>query len=514
MARTVPIVYGPISGGHSMAGMPAVSLVDATTDPGSAAVVVGVLSGSDGPRLAPGGEPVDAALSGRLLSALRSLGASGRADEVFTVPTLGLASFPLVVATGLGPDGDGGLDAEQVRRAVGAAVRALNGARPRRIHLAIGDTATSDAAGLGALLGAYSYSEYRSDQRPPNLRRVTVGVADPKDAAARASLRQAAVIADAVTLTRDLVNAPPNHLYPETFAARAADVGRDAGLEVEILDVRALRRGRYGGILAVGNGSARPPRLIRLRYRPARARARIAFVGKGITFDSGGLNLKPGNSMSTMKCDMGGAAACVAASAAIARLRLPVEVVATVPMAENMPSGTGYRPSDVVTLRGGRTIEIANTDAEGRVVLADGIVRAAEDDPDRLIEVSTLTGGQVVALGTRVIGAMGEPDFRDLVVAAGNDAGEALWAMPLPDELRGGLDSPVADLSTLPGDSFASMLIGGVFLREFVPEGLPWVHLDIAGPAYNTGSPYGYTPKGATGSAVRTLIASARAVAA
>ena len=248
-------------------------------------------------------------------------------------------------------------------------------------------------------------------------------------------------------------------------------------------------------------------------YRPARSRHRIALVGKGITFDSGGLNLKTGSSMSTMKSDMGGAAACVAAIAAIARLRIPAEVIATVPMAENMPSGSAYRPSDVVTLRGGRKIEIANTDAEGRVILADGIVRAGEDDPNALIEVSTLTGGQLVALGTRVIGAMGEPGLRDLVVSAGNSAGEALWAMPLPDELRAGLDSPVADLSTLTGDAFASMLVGGVFLGEFVPSDLPWVHLDIAGPSFNSRDPYGYTPKGGTGAAVRTIIASVNALA-
>jgi leucyl aminopeptidase len=183
-------------------------------------------------------------------------------------------------------------------------------------------------------------------------------------------------------------------------------------------------------------------------------------------------------------------------------------------MAENMPSGSSYRPSDVVTLRGGRTIEIANTDAEGRVILADGIVRAGEDDPQALIEVSTLTGGQVVALGTRVIGAMGEPGLRDLVVAAGNGVGEALWAMPLPDELRAGLDSPVADLSTLPSESaFASMLVAGVFLGEFVPEDVPWVHLDIAGPSFNSGEAFGYTPKGGTGAGVRTLVASVRTIA-
>jgi leucyl aminopeptidase len=487
-----------------MARMPSVSLVDASADLTSAsAVVVGMLPGPDGAALAAGGEPIDAALGGRLTGALHAVGATGRPDEVIPIPTLGRAPFPLVMATGLGPDGHGQrLDTEKVRRAVGAAVRALDSIHPQHIHIAVGDDATSAAAVQGALLGAYTYTEYRSGSHRSELRRITVTVPNPKDA-----------VAEAVSLTRDLVNAPPNDLYPETFAARAAEVGSAAGLDVEVLDPRALRRGGYGGILAVGSGSIRSPRLVRLVYRPARSRHRIALVGKGITFDSGGLNLKTGSSMSTMKSDMGGAAACVAAIAAIARLRIPVEVIATVPMAENMPSGSAYRPSDVVTLRGGRKIEIANTDAEGRVILADGIVRAGEDDPSALIEVSTLTGGQLVALGTRVIGAMGEPGLRDLVVSAGNSAGEALWAMPLPDELRAGLDSPVADLSTLTGDAFASMLVGGVFLGEFVPSDLPWVHLDIAGPSFNSRDPYGYTPKGGTGAAVRTIIASVNALA-
>jgi leucyl aminopeptidase len=498
-----------------MAGMPSVSLVDTSAALRSAqAVVVGVLAGADGATLAPGAEPIDAVLGGRLVAAVRAVGATGQADEVVTVPTLGLAPFPLVVATGLGAPADGSrLEAEQVRRSVGAAVRALHLVRPSHVHIAIGDGATSAAAAQGALLGAYAYTAYRSTAPGSALRRITVAVPNPRERTARAAVRAASVVAEAISLTRDLVNMPPNDLYPETFAAQAAEVGAAAHLEVEILDPRALRRGRYGGIVAVGSGSTRPPRLVRLHHRPARPRTRVALIGKGITFDSGGLNLKSTASMATMKSDMGGAAACVAAMVAIARLRLPVEVIATVPMAENMPSGSAYRPSDVVTLRGGRTIEIANTDAEGRVVLADAIVRAGEDEPHALIEVSTLTGGQLVALGTRVIGAMGEPALRDLVVRAGNGAGEALWAMPLPDELRSSLDSPVADLSTLPGDSFAAMLVGGVFLGEFVPDGVPWVHLDIAGPAYNSGEPFGYTPKGGTGAAVRTLIASVEALA-
>jgi leucyl aminopeptidase len=211
--------------------------------------------------------------------------------------------------------------------------------------------------------------------------------------------------------------------------------------------------------------------------------------------------------MGWMKSDMGGAAAALASVLAAAALKLPVEVTATAPMAENMPSGTAYRPSDVLTMRSGRTVEVDNTDAEGRLILADGIARAVEDDPDYLIELSTLTGAQLVALGTRVIGAMGEPGWRDRVTAAGNAVGEAVWAMPVPDELRAGLDSPVADLRNVTGDRWGGMLVGASFLADFVPDGLPWVHLDIAGPAFNQGSAYGYTPKGGTGAGVRTVVA-------
>ena len=483
--------------------MPTVSLIASSEVRADTTVVVGVQSGSGGPHLAPGAEPVDEAIGGRLRAALVAAGATGKADEVVKIPTLGLAPFPLIVATGLGADDDG-LDAEAVRRAVGAALRALTSTA--RVHVAIGDASTAGPVAEGALFGSYTYTDYKSGPTPSGLRRLGIGVADPRDKAARAAVRRAQVVAEAVGFTRDLVNLPPNDLYPETFANRIVAAGQGAGLEVEVLDEKALRRGGYGGILGVGSGSARPPRLVRLAYRPARPRAKIALVGKGVTFDSGGLNLKPGSSMLAMKSDMGGAAACAAAVVAAAALKLPVEVVATLPMAENMISGSSYRPSDILTLRGGKTLEIIDTDAEGRVILADAITRAGEDGPDYLLEISTLTGGQLVALGTRVMGAMGEPAFRDRVVSLGNDAGERLWSMPLPEDLRPGLDSSVADIANLPADRWGSMLVAGHFLAEFMPTGLPWVHLDIAGPSWNAGSPHGYTPKGATGAGTRTLI--------
>jgi leucyl aminopeptidase len=484
----------------TITGMPAVSLVDPAAPITADAVVIGVVSGSGDPTLADGAEPVDAALGARLAAALKSAGASGKPDEVIKIPTLGLAPFALVVATGLGPDAR---QSEQVRRGVGAALRALNA--HQHVHIAI--DAPVDAIAEGALLGSYVFTAYKSAATKPRLRKVTIAATSAPGATA--ALRRARIVADAVIAARDLVNTPPNDLYPETFAARASKMAAAQKLAVEVLDPRALARGRFGGILAVGSGSTRLPRLVRITYLPARPKARIALVGKGITFDSGGLNIKTSN-MATMKSDMGGAAAVIASTIAAAALKLPVEITATVPMAENMPSGSAYRPSDVLRMRGGQTVEVSDTDAEGRLILADGIARALEDEPDYLIEASTLTGAQVVALGVRTIGAMGEAGLRDRVAAAGNAVGESVWAMPLPDDIRGALDSPIADISSLASEGGGGMLVAGHFLADFVADSVPWVHLDIAGPAWNSAGARDYTPQGATGAAVRTIIAAAQ----
>ena len=239
----------------------------------------------------------------------------------------------------------------------------------------------------------------------------------------------------------------------------------------------------------------------------------MALVGKGITFDSGGISIKPSAGMEQMKADMAGAAAVVATMTAVAALDLPLEVVATVPMAENLPSGAAYRPADVLTMYGGKRVEVLNTDAEGRLILADAIVRACEDSPAYLIETSTLTGAQLVALGDRTAGVMGSEELRARVVAAGDRVGEGMWPMPLPEELRSGLDSKVADLANVTGDRSGGMLVAGLFLREFVADGVPWAHVDVAGPALNTGKPWGFTPKGGTGVPVRTLVATLEDIA-
>ncbi|HYN94651.1 MAG TPA: leucyl aminopeptidase, partial [Pilimelia sp.] len=367
----------------------------------------------------------------------------------------------------------------------------------------------------------YRFAGYMTRPQPGRrepVATVLLRVPDAKDKAAKAELARARAVGAAVVRARDWVNTPPNHLRPPAFADAVAEAGGAAGLDVEVLDEKALRKGRYGGILAVGDGSSAPPRLVRLAYRPVKANGRrgadpvgprVALVGKGITFDTGGVSIKPAQGMWEMKADMAGAAAVAATMLAVAELRPAVPVTAYVPMAENMPSATAYRPGDVVTMYNGTRVEVHNTDAEGRMILGDAIARACEDGCDYLLEVSTLTGGQVVALGKRVAGVMGTPELCERVRVAGDTVGEPAWPMPLPDDVRRGMDSEVADLSQVNAsmDRAGHMLQGGVFLREFVTDAVAWAHLDVAGPAYHSGEPTGHLTKGGTGVPVRTLLA-------
>jgi leucyl aminopeptidase len=358
-------------------------------------------------------------------------------------------------------------------------------------------------------LGGYTFRRYR---REPASQAALTLLADGSHAAAAA--RRAEVLATAIALVRDLVNTAPSDLVPATFAARAEQIAAEAGMTSTVLDEQALADGGYGGILGVGQGSVHPPRLVRLEYAPPGASKVLVLAGKGITVDSGGLSLKPPKAMEAMKSDMGGAAAVLGAMQAISALGLQVRVIGYLPLAENMPSGTAQRPSDVITIYGGTTVEVLNTDAEGRLVLADALARSASDSPDLLIDVATLTGAQIVSLGTRVAGVMANDDaLREAVVDAAGRAGEAVWPMPLPEELRKGLDSAVADLANVAPDRNGGMLVAGLFLREFVPDGVRWAHLDIAGPAFNDGPAHGYTPKGGTGAATRTLVQIAQDVA-
>ncbi|MGN6475031.1 MAG: leucyl aminopeptidase, partial [Mycobacteriales bacterium] len=291
------------------------------------------------------------------------------------------------------------------------------------------------------------------------------------------------------------------------LAAAAVELCGGAGCAVEVLDQKALAAGGFGGILGVGQGAENPPRLVRIEHSGGRAGSpAVHLVGKGITFDTGGLSLKPATAMEWMKADMGGAASVITTLWALAKLNVPVNVVGWCSIAENMPSGTAIRPSDVLTMYGGKTVEVLNTDAEGRLVMADAIVRAGEEKPAAIVDIATLTGAALVALGSRLYGVMGnDEELSDEILAAADRAGEQCWPMPLPEELRKSLDSDIADISNI-GDRNGGMLTAGLFLKEFVPNGVPWAHLDVAGPAWNEGEAFGYTPKGGTGVPVRTLV--------
>jgi len=477
------------------------------------ALIIGVTEGPSGPVPAHGSEETDAALGGTLAATLAALGATGKQDELTKIASSGSITAPLIVAVGLGPADQGEWGRlESLRRAAASAVRALSGtASSIALSLPARDETETEAVTLGALLGRHSFTKYRTSANGAN------GAGQPDLtvlSSVGAAAGRATELADAMTLVRDLVNTSPADLYPETFAAEAQRVAVAAGLEIEVLDHVALAGGGYGGITAVGQGSLHPPRLARLAYRSPGAIKTVVFVGKGITFDSGGLSLKPAKAMETMKSDMAGAAAVLGALQVIAAMRPAVNVIGYLAMAENMPGGTAVRPSDVITIFGGKTVEVLNTDAEGRLVLADALARSAEDAPDVVIDVATLTGAQLVALGPRISGVMsGDDDFAAAIATIARDAGEQAWPMPLPPDLRKGLDSAVADIANIAGERHGGMLVGGLFLKEFVPDGVRWAHVDIAGPAYNEGEPYGYIAKGGTGAAVRMLVQIATDVA-
>ena len=457
------------------------------------------------PRLLPGTDLPDDVVDS-LEQLLTRVGASTTADATTRLPAPEGVLADTVLAVGVGKRDAG--DPETLRRAAGAAARALTGVARAVLALPTDGGAAAAAVVEGALLGAYAFTEFRSGEAgPAPLAEVAVpGVSPTQQARAQA-------LADAVHQARDWVNTPPGDLPPAVFADQITAAGQAAGVQVDVLDEEELAAQGYGGILGVGRGSANPPRLVRLAYRPDGAQAHLAVVGKGITFDSGGLSLKPAEAMIGMKTDMSGAAAAAAAMCAIAAVGVPVNVTVYAALAENMPSGSASRPQDVLRMYGGTTVEVLNTDAEGRLVMADALVRAGEDEPDLLVDVATLTGACMIALGTRVAGLISaDPESADPVRQAAEAAGEAVWPLPIPEEMRGKLDSHVADLANI-GNRYGGALQAGAFLHEFVPAGVAWAHLDIAGPARNTEGPFGYTPKGGTGFGVRTLVALAEAMA-
>ncbi|TFC00270.1 MULTISPECIES: leucyl aminopeptidase [unclassified Cryobacterium] len=466
-------------------------------------LIVGALQSADSAVLFA--DPAFTALS----TVLADLGVTGARDQVVRIPA-SVGGARTIAIVGLGKDA--GVDA--LRAAAGSAVRQLTGVESVAFAFPLASTAELTAVVEGAALGAYSYTEYRqaslAGTRLPAGRVTVHSALDGTDAVAHAL-----VVSEAVALVKDLVNMPASDLYPEALADRAVAAAADLPVTVRVWDEAELAADGFGGIAGVGQGSTRPPRLVKVSYAPETASRHIALVGKGITFDTGGLSLKPAGSMVGMKYDMTGAATVLAVVLAAARLSLDVRITAWLCIAENMPSGNAIRPNDVLRIRGGRTVEVLNTDAEGRLVLADGLVAAGEEEPDAIIDVATLTGAAIVALGNRYYGVMGEDALVARVLAAGAGVGEQLWAMPLPDELRATLNSDVADIANAKmGSSAGGMLLAAVFLREFIGTRgtgddavtIPWAHLDIAGPAHNTGGGWGFTNAGPTGVSVRALL--------
>jgi leucyl aminopeptidase len=507
---------------HTEHAMPRLALSPVAPERADAdLLVLPVAAGPDGP-VAP---PVTAAVLERLgadLAAVtggvrgtagvvpRWIGGAGRftgkLDDVVLLASYGALAAPAVLLVGVGPDD--GRSPETLRRAAAVAVAAAGKAATLAValHLAGGDPDPALAAvAEGTMLAAYRFQRHKSAP-DPGLAAVTLLVdGEASLAAAGPVLRRAEVATRATLAARDLVNEPASQINPATLAAEAVRLARAAGLEHQVLAGPALRRGRFGAVLAVGGGSATGPRLVELRYRPPGAKRHVALVGKGVTFDTGGIDLKRGAGMDGMKDDMAGAAAILAAVTAAAELELPTAVTAILPLVENMPGASAMRPGDVLTARNGITVEVTNTDAEGRLILADGLALAAEAKPDAILDLATLTGSVVYGLGLGCTGVFGNtPALTAEVLAAADRAGELACELPLIEDYRRFLDSEVADLlnaSNEPGDSVQAAL----FLREFV-AGIPWAHLDIAGPATAKEARY-YQPKGASGWGVRTLLA-------
>ncbi|MHA7271694.1 leucyl aminopeptidase [Arthrobacter sp. HLT1-20] len=478
----------------------------------SEALVIGISQGPDGPILLA--NPLSAKVTEFLTASFELLGVTGAADEVHRLPGIPETGSGVLVLAGVGISESGNvvLTEEALRRAAGSAVRQLAGLSS--VTLAFPTISLADVAAVaeGAVLGAYSYTEHRSSKaglKDPVGRVLIYTAIDSKDL--ETVFDRALLVGRAVNVTRTLVNRPPSHLYPETFADAATKLSQGLPIKVTVWDEKRLEREGFGGILGVGKGSTRQPRLVKVEYAPSKATKMIALVGKGITFDTGGISIKPAQDMGDMKSDMAGAAVILNTVLAVAELGLPIKLTAWLCIAENMPSGAAQRPADVLTVFGGKTVEVLNTDAEGRLVMADGLVAASLEHPDVIVDVATLTGSQLIALGDRTAGLMGSDSVTSALKSAADRAGELVWPMPLPEELRPRLDSQVADIANI-GGRHGGMMIAAVFLREFIGKGkdgeqIPWAHIDIAGPSFNLGSPYGYNHKGGTGCTVRTLVA-------
>ena len=481
-----------------MSGLPQVAVV--TEEPSSIscdALLVGAFSEGGSFTLEGAGGAVDEALDNDLSDYLRSAGFKGGPGEIAVVPAGEAVTADAVAVLGLGPKDKA--NATVLRRAAGVAARRL-GERSTlgvALHELVDNSASAVAEGL--LLGTYRFTAYKSEPKDSKIQRILFTGKDGE------ALDRAAIVAEATCLARDLINEPASTLIPEVLAQRAKESAEVAGFDCTVWDEKELRSKGFGGLLGVAQGSSNPPRFIEMRYAGPGAKKKVALVGKGVTFDSGGLSLKDAANMETMKTDMGGAAAVIAAMTAIARLKPAIEVLADVPTTENMPSGTAVRPGDVLKHYGGKTTEVLNTDAEGRLILADALAYASEQGPEAIVDVATLTGSIMVALGKKATGLFSNNDeLAAELERASEAAGEPFWHMPMYDAYKKELESEIADLKNV-GSRWGGAIIAALFLREFVGEGIDWAHLDIAGAARAEGD-YDEHAKGGTGVAVRSLV--------
>ena len=449
----------------------------------------------------PGADWAAAALGDWLEPHLTGREFSGKTGQVAVVPGAGTMSYGSVAFVGLGDE----VDAEGLRRAAANASK-VAGAYPTVVTTLhqVDIERAPELVAFGFVLGRYRFDRYLSEPKEPALASLVLAGSDDGG-------ERGVIVADAVSRARDLVNEPAGGKSPTRLAEWATEELTAVGVDVEVWDEDRIAAERLGGLAGVAAGSHQPARLVKLHYSPEGAKTRLAFVGKGIVFDSGGLSLKPPAGMETMKTDMSGAAAVLNAVWAIAKLGIPVEILGITPLTENMPGGAALKPGDVFTARNGKTVEVLNTDAEGRLVLADGLSLAVEAEPDLIVDVATLTGACMVALGKGVAGLFASSDeVADQLESAARGAGEAIWRMPIEASYRPKLESEVADMKNV-ADRFGGAITAALFLEEFAGEG-PWAHLDIAGPARAESAEH-YVTKGGTGFGVRILIALAEAMA-
>ena len=459
-----------------------------------------------GNLLGPGADAVDRALGGGLAAFMTEADFEAKTGQTLAVPTNGALGASAAVLVGLGARDE--LTVDAFRKAGAALAKGATKVASVVTTLAEAAPAALDRAEVGqavvegVLLGGYEFLGYKSAPMPSKLAEVTL--VSRAAATLRRGVERGATVGSAAIWARDIVNTPAKDLSPVEFAKSAQRLLRGKGVKVDVLDEAALKRERCGGILGVGMGSQQPPRLVKMTYAPTGARGTLALVGKGVVFDSGGLSLKPAGGMETMKTDMAGAAAVIATMSVLRDLGVKAKVVAFTPMVENMPSGTAIRPGDVLTFRNGKTAEVLNTDAEGRLILADALALAAEAKPDAIVDLATLTGACMVALGERIAGLMtNDEPWGDQVRAAADQVGEPVWPLPLPKDYEKLIESELADIRNTATSTYGGALTAGLFLQHFVGE-VPWVHLDIAGPS-RAPSDNGYVRKGGTGFGVRTL---------